>query len=364
MQRVDNFGSLLQSYSLKKMIESLGHEVSFIDIQKKDNDNILMENNSVIFADEIEGKRNLFSKLSKIDRYVINRIRNKKKMHIQLGVFEEFRKNVLNISETDNRKKYDICVIGSDEVFNCCTKSSWGFTSQLFGNVEQADKVITYAASCGSTRYEDLSVQVIDRIKQAFHGISAMSVRDENTKKFVNMMTEQEVYMNLDPVVIADFQQEIAESNKVILSSRYCIVYSYHNRIHKKHEIDVITKFCKDKSLELVSIGAPQKWIKNHMVLNPFEVIVAFSNADFVFTDTFHGTIFSAKYAKRFATMARESNKNKLLDLVKRLSIGEHLIDNIYEIENKYEIINDTEQIKQIEKIERKKAIDYLKSNL
>ena len=34
MQRVQNFGSLLQSYSLKKMLEELGAEVHFIDIKK------------------------------------------------------------------------------------------------------------------------------------------------------------------------------------------------------------------------------------------------------------------------------------------------------------------------------------------
>ena len=37
MQRVNNYGSLLQSYSLKKTIESLGHKVYFIDIKKEEN---------------------------------------------------------------------------------------------------------------------------------------------------------------------------------------------------------------------------------------------------------------------------------------------------------------------------------------
>ena len=43
MQKVQNFGSLLQSYSLKKIIESLGHEVSFIDIEPiPEDDKLLM----------------------------------------------------------------------------------------------------------------------------------------------------------------------------------------------------------------------------------------------------------------------------------------------------------------------------------
>lgn len=153
MQRINNFGSVLQSYSLKKMIESLGHEVAFIDIKKNDDDVALMLYEEKLFIDEIEGKK----KLSKIDKYAFNRVRIKIKSNKQNKLFEVFRKKNLEIRNSDNFNKYDVCVIGSDEVFNCCAKAPWNFTSQLFGDVEQANKVITYAASCGSTKYDDLS---------------------------------------------------------------------------------------------------------------------------------------------------------------------------------------------------------------
>lgn len=38
MQRVGNMGSLLQSYALKTTIERLGHQVEFIDIEKREDD--------------------------------------------------------------------------------------------------------------------------------------------------------------------------------------------------------------------------------------------------------------------------------------------------------------------------------------
>lgn len=38
MQQVNNYGSVLQAYSLKKMIESLGNEVKFLAIEKGTND--------------------------------------------------------------------------------------------------------------------------------------------------------------------------------------------------------------------------------------------------------------------------------------------------------------------------------------
>ena len=36
MQRINNYGSLLQSYALRSMLESLGHEVGFLDIETGD----------------------------------------------------------------------------------------------------------------------------------------------------------------------------------------------------------------------------------------------------------------------------------------------------------------------------------------
>ena len=84
----------------------------------------------------------------------------------------------LKISDEDNYKTYDGCVIGSDEVFNCNVASPWGFTSQLFGNIRQASNVITYAASCGSTQYENVPSDVRMRIENAFKRVKSFSVRD------------------------------------------------------------------------------------------------------------------------------------------------------------------------------------------
>ena len=43
MQRVGNMGSLLQSYALKTTIERLGHQVEFIDIEKREDDYKLLD---------------------------------------------------------------------------------------------------------------------------------------------------------------------------------------------------------------------------------------------------------------------------------------------------------------------------------
>lgn len=366
MQKVPNIGSVLQSYALKKTLEFLGHEVNFIDIEFRAEDNALLNNRELLFDEEREGKSGFISKIHKIDKYTLNRILIRKKADLQNMKFIEFGQKELGLLKDDNDKQYDVCVIGSDEVFNCLSGAEWGFTSQLFGNVHQAKKVITYAASCGSTTYEALPATAIGKIKESFEKVSSFSVRDFNTERFINCLSEKTVKTHFDPVVITNFDSEISSwRNKRIIEGPFCIVYSYYNRIHEKCEIEAIKQFCKRNKWKIVSVGAPQMWIKEYPVLNPFEALVLFEQAQFVITDTFHGTIFAAKYAKQFATLIRNSNRNKLGDLMERLGLKSHEITDFNQLDTQEErFINDTKVMQVLQKDAFNKAIEYFKDEL
>lgn len=361
MQQIDNMGSLLQSYALKTTIEKLGNEVEFIDIKKRDEDYTLLGNYKQEYHEERE-KDGLLGKISKIDRYTINRLKIKRKSVEQGFAFDEFRKEYLNIDKKS--RQYDLCVIGSDEVFNCLNAGAWGFTSQLFGNVPEANKVITYAASCGSTKYEELPEKVAKKIRKTFENVAAFSVRDENTHKFVGKLTDKLINDNLDPVLIYNFDCEVEQIALPKMPKHYCVVYSYYNRIHMAEEIDAIKEFCKRHELTPIAIGAPQFWIKDYIVCSPFQCLKIFKESDFVITDTFHGTIFASKYADRFAVLVRASNKNKLLDLVGKIEMKDHLMNNLSELEEKYALLKNKENFNSIVEEETQRTVQYLKSNI
>lgn len=365
MQRVQNLGSLLQAYSLKKMIEGLGHSVSFIDIEPRKADNELLDGISNDFSHETKLTKGPLGKLKKIDKYALNRLRIKRKDTLQRSIFRDFAEKYLGVSKENNKQKYDLCVIGSDEVFNCLSEATWGFTSQLFGNVSQTDKVITYAACCGATVYEDVPPRAVEKICESFKRVSAFSVRDENTFYFVGKLSATQVEKHLDPVLVTDFCEELSKEvfNRE-LPERYCIVYSYYNRINDEQDIKNIKEFCKKHDLTLVTLGAPQMWIKRHLVVKPFEALRIFQGAQFVITDTFHGTIFSAKYCDRFAVMQRESNSNKLGDLVKTLGLENHLIDSFSRLEDVIQVQVDRIQIEKLIQNERNRTLAYLENNL
>lgn len=364
MQRVPNFGSLLQSYALKCMMEQLGHTVSFLDIEPNREDNRLLNGKRNEFPGEGEQGGTIAAKLKKLDKYTINRLRVKLRAKRQDRKFEEFRTEVLGIDGMANKSQFDCCIIGSDEVFNCLSGAPWGFTTQLFGNVRQADKVITYAASCGATKYENVPEDARDAIRRAFEKLSAISVRDGNTHKFVSQLTETPVLEHLDPVMVADFSEEISQARVPEgLPERYCVIYSYYNRICNEQEIEAIRSFCKRHNMTLVTVGAPQMWIRDHLVLNPFQALKVIQNAEFVITDTFHGTIFSAKYAGRFAIMVRSSNQNKLIDLITRLGLLNHRIESMEQLNAVYDYERDSITIAAVAKAEHYRSLQYLREN-
>lgn len=359
MQKVENIGSLLQSYGLKKMLEEVGCEVRFIDIEPNEQEDRAVKETRHHFAGEFQSgdrrKKNL-------DRYFLNRLRNKLKLSLQDKEFEKFRAETLKIREGDNDEQYDLCVIGSDEVFNCMTTAGWGFTSQLFGNVRQSKRVITYAASCGATKFSELGDQAIAIITGAFRRVEGFSVRDSNTAQFVANLSDRPVSFHLDPVLVTDFSKEMEQAELPKgLPANYCVVYSYRNRFHKPEEIQKIRKFCAAHRMVPITIGAPQMWIRNFCVTSPFQALKVIQNAQFVVTDTFHGTIFSEKYCDRYAVMVRPSNANKLLDLIERIGLQEHVVNDLDDLEGVYNVEKDKARPVRRQKAAREESIRYLR---
>ena len=354
MQEVDNYGSVLQAYSLKKMIEGLGCNVEFLAIKCGENEALNFQ--CGLYNNETSDSSWLNKQWSRL----LGKVEREK--HKKL--FSEFR-NHTGLYNLNGDEHLDVCVIGSDEVFNCLQKSKWGFSPQLFGDVRSAKKIITYAASCGSTKADNLSKELREAIKKAMSNLSAVSVRDHNTAEFVHAVSGKEFVYNLDPVAVGNFDDEIRDINvKSKLPSKYCIVYSYSERISDQKEIKAISEYCKSNGLKIIAPFGRQKWISASKSLTPFGLLKAFQNAECIVTDTFHGTVFGAKFGNRMAVLIRESNRNKLEDLTKRLQIQDHVITDLSQLSVVLEKKLNKKKINEILCSERVRALDYLKENL
>lgn len=361
MQRIKNYGSFLQAYGLKKILEELNCEVEFVDYHVEEpviKDTNSPKNDKISKAlAALKGEAPLKQKI----QYIIHKKNFGKKYYDVLGL----------TSEPNYNPKLDLLVIGSDEVFNCIQKNkNVGYSLELFGKDNNAKKVITYAASFGNTTIEKLKKYKKDNeIKDLLKKIDSISVRDNNSGKVVEELTSKEIYYNLDPVLIYDYANQEGLIPKIETSEKYIIVYAYNDRI-KKEESDWIKKFAKKNNLKVYAIGGAQSCADKFIDCSPFEVLAYFKNAEFIITDTFHGSIFSILMKKQFVTLVRKSvgneygNEEKLTDLLERLQLSDRKSYTINDVE---EILNrsiDYTKVESVLKTERKKTIEYLRKEI
>lgn len=347
MHKVANYGSFLQAYALKQIIKSYNCDVSFIEIKKG------------IPLEGFERSARLY--FQKITSRFFN-IHGLKSLKFHLKLRERFNRDF--IPELIERKvvlkeKYDIVVIGSDEVFNLNQPTPWGFSRQLFGDIEGSNKIISYAGSFGSTTMKFLeSHNLKDSIKESLQKILQISVRDENSFQIVSNLLNKRPQIHIDPVLLYDFSKEYRNT---VNEKDYILIYSYPNRISKKEEIKEIVKFAKKYNKKLISIGFFFPWCDQTITPHPFEVLCYFEKADFIITDTFHGSIMAIKSKKRFGTIVRETNSEKLTFLLESFGLESRKIKIFTELENTLLANYDFERIDEFLKSERKKAKEYLK---
>lgn len=351
MHRIVNYGSFLQAYALKKTIEkNLNCNVTFIDYKYEKS---LVKDKNTILKKIVNNKNILnFIKKKKVQKKFISRYNN------------EYLIKYLEVDVNKNNNCYDIdcLIIGSDEVFNCLQTWPVGFSRELFGN-NYADKVntISYAASFGNSDYETIKEYGIGKeIGILLKKFNAISVRDENSYNIVKKLTKREPLIHLDPVLIYDFCDEIIDNVKL---NDYIVLYAYTGRLTNNEEKE-IKQFAKKYNKKIVSIGFYQKIADYNLIIDPFEIFAYFRHADFIITDTFHGSIIAIKTQSNYCTIIRGGNKNKVSDLLTRLHQSNRIINNIQQLEKLYYKKNDFNESNRIISNEKKRTIEYLKQQL
>lgn len=364
MQRIANYGSFLQAYALRQLIEELGYKVEFVDYHVE----------APVILDGKESKNKYVRKMKKaLETFKYSAPVTHKISFIRYK--QNFAKKYMPLLGISNEMNYnpalDCLVIGSDEVFNCIQKNSnVGYSLELFGKDNCAKKLITYAASFGNTTLEKLQKYgKVNEIGILLRKFDAISVRDINSGTIIEELTGRIPAYNLDPVLTYDYMKCCDKIPRIKIEEKYLILYAYAGRI-SNDEAKWIAEYAKKKKLKIYAIGGIQKCADQFVDCSPFEVLAYFRNAEEVITDTFHGSIFSIITHRPFTTLIRKSvgnsygNEEKLSDLLKRLELNTRMTTKIESVENINEQVINYEKIDEILKIHRKVARQYLQKNL
>ncbi|MDD7438334.1 MAG: polysaccharide pyruvyl transferase family protein [Bacteroidales bacterium] len=218
----------------------------------------------------------------------------------------------------------DYIIIGSDEVFALHT----GPTPVFWGHGLPSDRVFSYAGSFGPTTLEDIyRLHCAALASSGLSNMNGVSVRDQNSKEIIYSLTGIDTPVVVDPVLLYGYPDEIAQQKKQ-LRDKYMIVYAYDKRMNSADEVDNIVSFARRNKLKIVSPGFYHKWADLNVNTDPIELLGWFKYADYVITDTFHGTVMSLITNRPVSTIVRD-NSNKLLNLLKEYHLEDRLMKNI-----------------------------------
>ncbi len=304
-ESITNMGSFLQAYAMKTALEGLGHEVLFVQ-------NVPMMQAVKKCVLKLNPKRELL-------------LRYKKALHFT----RDMKKLQLVPKACIEQQKFDILIYGSDEIWNLDNPY---FREDVFWGIDQKEiKKVAYAISigCMERKTEAEYAAYFEEIPN----FQSILVRDERTRSFIERKTGKNPRFVCDPTILVP----VSKLTKQIRCSKekYLLVYTYGlDRDMEK----LVVSFARKNGLKIVSPCFWHLWADKVIECSALELSSWMAGAEYVFTTTFHGAIFSLLNHKKCCIYPV---REKVSDVVMRLGETHRLI----ETDCSYEAFSETMNI-------------------
>ncbi|TCB46546.1 polysaccharide pyruvyl transferase family protein [Acinetobacter terrestris] len=362
-----NFGGTLQAFALQKKIVELGYEVQTINYQwKKISDlkkifsvakhKILSNKFAYPFFD-----KELRVLRSEHTRFITSNIN-----------YSPILYSVKDLKKYFEENNFDAVVVGSDQVWRVAYSPRIESFFLDFLTDNNKIRKVAYSASFGIEEWQ-FEEQKTYQIKALVSGFNAISVREESAVDICRNYLDLEAEHTLDPTLLLEAQDYLRLFDLEGLSEKREGIFTYvlDKDLKKKNMIDAISKKMNKK----IFMNQPKNNIKNSLFIKDFESYIypsienwikAFHEADFVITDSFHGTVFSIIFNKPFISIVnQERGASRFDSLLGELNLSDRMVNNINDIND--ELINSRIDYESINNkiIElREKSLGYLKRSL
>jgi len=215
---------------------------------------------------------------------------------------------------------YDVVISGSDQIWNPGIIHS--STAYLLSFAKNDTKKMAYASSFGVSKISEEWSNVVKQNLKDFH---SLGLRENTGKEIIsNILPEKSTSLVLDPVFLLDYSHwDSLISKKPMVSTKYILLYSLEDNNELNNFTQIIAK--KNK-LKIVSLHPIKKSCKfadvNINNAGPIEFLSLIKNAEYICTNSFHGTSFSIIFDKKFISFQHSSTGSRVSSLLKNLKIG------------------------------------------
>lgn len=363
--RIDNYGTKLQAYAIQQALKKGDNEVVIInyypayDIRPK----VLV----------VKGIRKLISFLSKNREGKCINGENAKRRHEAISSFDKYYTLSLPIKGYHKLKnivsEYDCFVCGSDQIW-AAGNNITDFYNLNF--VDNRKPTISYAPSFGTKRIPKL---LQNSYKKFLKQIDIISVRESSGVSLIENLIGRKVEQVLDPTLL--IEKKIWDS--LIKNDKYKIPYENYIFCYFLGKESSHREFAQKLSLlhgcKIINIAHMKGFCfadENFASLNLYDIspitfIRLIENAEYICTDSFHGTVFSIIFKKEFFTFERfknsdnSSTNSRIYSLLRLLGLESRLVKN--EISLPMALI-DYNSIHERLNVERKKSELFLNNAL
>lgn len=320
----NNYGNRLQNWALQSVIESYGYTAETLFHYTYNPRWYLAQIKDII--------KQLFHFFR---REPHNLFYYKRAYKFRLFNKKNIRKSKLKIIDgkigIGDLGKYNYFITGSDQVWNTELEIIPNNLEVYCLQFINCDKRISYAASFGTAQ---INHDYEDKFKRYLGSFKALSVRETTGAAIINNLISKNVPVVLDPTLLIKKKEwEIfAKKPKFNLNKEFIVTYFLEKgnnviNLHKKLE----SKTPQYKIINIQGEFITSKDIKfsNIYCIDPSEFVWLVAHAKYVFTDSFHATVFSIIFNRPFMVYDRlysgKNNMESRIDtLLNKFSLSNH----------------------------------------
>lgn len=305
-----NYGGVLQNFALQQVLKKLGHEPLTVNTPTPP------PGPNVLWKDIIKTGINLGKRLKGNYSYPFlspyKRAVKEYEFSKEFGKFAESHINKENVNppftpELIEKLPAEAWIVGSDQVWRPWCSHYIGNCFFDFIPADSSVKRIAYAASFGVDKWE-IDDDTTARLKPLAKLFDAISVREKSGVDLARNFLDVKATHVLDPTMLLsqeDYMGVITSPDS--LGSSRLVAYILDPSHAKQKEIKLTEK----------ELGLPELRI-GVMLKNGLDSIEswlqAFSSAEAVITDSFHGTVFSIIFQKPVKILRNDVRGNTRLD--------------------------------------------------
>lgn len=375
-----NYGSMLQAYATQMALDKLGYENETINISgfhgeiKKAKIKYFIKaslTSDILISKLGMAKNVLIKKFSKNEYASLSKIRNKK--------FDDFSKKYFRLSWQYQSKaelaeacaeNYSAVLVGSDQLWLPGNIEADYYTLNF---VPETVNSIAYATSFGQS---SLPKDSVTKAKLFLNKIRHIGVREESGQKLIKEIVGRDVPVVCDPTLLFTGKEwmEIQQKEAIIKEPYIFCYFLGNNPPHRE-----FAKRLRDTTgYKIIALTHLDEFIKsdegyadeNPYDVNPADFLNLIRNASYVCTDSFHCSVFSVLYSRKFFTFRRytrntkQSTNSRLDTLFKmvgmegRIMNGDEDIKSVVNKDINYELVHN--KLKRV----REDSYEYLIKSL